>query len=159
MTLLASRYFIIVLLILLLCLACLGAARGAEIETAPVSSDFNSCKKQSQTIQQEKRLYKWKNNKGVLHFSDKLPKSKDYYDLAIRNYKASDFFSLNIDSQYAKLPVFALDSIKRDMNKIYHILTRKIGVSQLNFITLKLKIFDDKQTFLDYKNQLLPGHY
>ena len=76
--------------------------------------------------------------------------------MLIQNLKPESFFSLNLDSRYSSLPPFASDKMKRDVNRIYKILIKSVGVSQLNPIRLNLKLFDDKGVFNRYKKQVAP---
>ncbi|MCW8932375.1 MAG: DUF1570 domain-containing protein [Gammaproteobacteria bacterium] len=103
------------------------------------------------------KIYKWKDSDGQMHMTDKFPKNEIYHNLKILNYKSDSFFSLNLDSRYSKLPAFASDRMKRDVNQIYKILNNNVGVSQLNPITFNLKLFDDKNTFNTYKIKVAPN--
>lgn len=116
-----------------------------------------SCKAKAAQRDNIIRVYKWKDSKGQTHMSDKFPKNKDYHNLTIQNMKSESFFSLNLDSRYSNLPAFASDRMKRDVNQIYKILNNNIGVSQLNQITLNLKLFDNKNRFNAYKKKVAPG--
>jgi len=89
--------------------------------------------------------------------SDRFPKSKDYHDLVIQDLDSDSFFSLNLDKRHTRLPPFASDRMKRDVNQIYKILTNNVGVSQINHITLNLKLFDDKSAFNTYKKKVAPS--
>lgn len=89
--------------------------------------------------------------------SDRFPKSKNYHDLMVQNLNSEQFFLLNLNSRYSKLPPFASDRIKRDVSQIYKILTNNIGVSKVNPIRLNLKLFDSKNQFNAYKRKVAPG--
>jgi len=88
--------------------------------------------------------------------SDRFPKDNNYQNLIIQDIDSENFFTLNLDKRYSRLPAFAADRMKRDVNQIYKILINNIGVSQLNQITLNLKLFDDKGRFNAYKKKVAP---
>jgi hypothetical protein len=117
---------------------------------------LSSCKAKSKQIFKQKEIYQWKDSKGKMYLSDRFPKNKDYFDLVIHKSNPDSFFTLNLDSRYSRLPPFASDRMKRDVNQIYKIFIKKIGVSQLNPITLNLKLFDDKYQFIAYKEKVVP---
>jgi hypothetical protein len=116
-----------------------------------------SCKKRTSMELAKKKLFQWKNGVGQVHLSDRLPQSKDYHDLRVRDLKSENFFSLKLDSRYSSLPAFASDRIKRDVNHIYKILTKRVGVSQLHPVVLNLRLFDDRDRFRLYKEKVAPG--
>ena len=115
-----------------------------------------SCQKKQKLKLNDTKLYAWKDSQGQRHFADTFPDTKDYYGLTVRNMSSADFFVLNLDSRYSNLPAFASDKMKRDVNHIYKILTKGLGVSQLNPIQLNLKLFDDNVAFNRYKKQVAP---
>ena len=116
-----------------------------------------SCSNPTAIQLKKKKLYKWKDSDGQQHMSDRFPKTKDYKNLTVQNLKSESFFELNLDKRYSKLPAFASDRMKRDVDQIYKILTNNVGVSQLNPIRLNLKLFDSKTQFEAYKKKVAPG--
>ncbi|MCU7836152.1 MAG: DUF1570 domain-containing protein [gamma proteobacterium symbiont of Taylorina sp.] len=116
-----------------------------------------SCRKPSSLNVDKIRVYQWKDSKGQTHMGDHFPKTNNYHDLTIKNINTDSFFKLKLDSRYSKLPPFASDRMKRDVDQIYKILTHDIGVSKFNQITLNLKLFDDKNRFNTYKAKVAPG--
>ena len=132
----------------------------SKVQTHSSSSKYQnlySCNAKATQRDNKIRVYKWKDSKGQMHISDKFPENIIYHDLTIQNIQSESFFSLNMDSRYSKLPVFASDRMKRDVNQIYKILNKNVGVSQLNPITLNLKLFDDKGMFNAYKKKVAPN--
>ncbi len=116
-----------------------------------------SCRSKPKHLDNILRIYQWKDTEGQQHMSDSFPKSNDYHDLVVQNLDSENFFTLKLDKKYSRLPAFASDRMKRDVNQIYKILTKNVGVSQLNHITLNLKLFDDKGRFNTYKKKVAPG--
>jgi hypothetical protein len=51
-----------------------------------------SCKKRTSMELAKKKLFQWKNGVGQVHLSDRLPQSKDYHDLRVRDLKSENFF-------------------------------------------------------------------
>ena len=133
------------------------------INTTPIYSSTSkyknlySCSNRTAIQLEKKKLYKWKDADDQLHMSDRFPKTKNYKDLTIQNLRSDSFFELNLDSRYSQLPAFASDRMKRDVDQIYKILTKNVGVSQLNPIRLNLKLFDSKSQFNAYMKKVAPG--
>ena len=116
-----------------------------------------SCSNRTAIQLEKKKLYKWKDSNGQQHMSDRFPKTKDYNNLTVQNLISESFFELNLDRRYSKLPAFASDRMKRDVDQIYKILTYNVGVSQLHPIRLNLKLFDSNAQFNAYKKKVAPG--
>jgi hypothetical protein len=116
---------------------------------------LSSCQNTAKTRLKKTQLYQWEDSAGRRHFSDQPPLA-DYHNLHIKSLDATTLFKLEMDTQFAKLPPFVSDRIQGDINQIYRIFTKEIGVAALHPIQLNLKFFDDKSQFNHYKESVAP---
>lgn len=110
--------------------------------TKPISPKIN-----------QQAIYRWEDDNGLTHFSDQ-PQHKNALFTPVDSHQR---FFLEMDTSHASLPPFAISNITRDINGLYQLLINNWGVDFIAPIHLKLKLFDQKEPFIQYQRQVAPA--
>ena len=106
-----------------------------------------------------KKVYKWKDENGITHYSDKPPLSgssaiEAKVDRVIQRDKK---FSISVEAHGAGIPPFLQDKIRISSERIYAFLTEPLESEQVKQADIRVHLMRDKNTFLKAYGHYKPG--
>lgn len=107
-------------------------------------------------IEPTSRIYKWVDQQGKVHFTDKAPQQQRVADLSQKYTKKAQYFRLTVEQQGDSLPNWMKDKLTADTQKIFHIMTRNMPLADLRQVTLTIKVFDQLDQFSRYRSEVAP---
>jgi hypothetical protein len=95
------------------------------------------------------KIYTWKDEKGVVHFSDNKPSDFDSDELEFAGAQVFDYFSLNIAGQ--GVPFEFKEKLTRSINKMFSVYGQLIDKKNLKKVAVNLRFISSKRGFQRYK--------
>tara|TARA_R110000824_G_scaffold336_1_gene1755 strand:- start:174098 stop:175282 length:1185 start_codon:yes stop_codon:yes gene_type:complete len=96
------------------------------------------------------RIYQWRDENGLLHFSDSPPAGVATDEFDARQPTALEYFQLNIDFRGANGVPFFRNQLEAQANSMYRILTDMLGSERLKQVDLNVIIFPDRGSYQQY---------
>jgi hypothetical protein len=106
-------------------------------------------------VKPQSKIYTWKDEKGVTHFSDNKPEDTDSQPMALAKDTIFDYFKLNISG--AKVPFEFKEKLTHSINKLFGLYGQLIGKEDLKQVVVNLRFFTSKQHFLAYSKKHAPS--
>lgn len=99
-----------------------------------IDHSLGSVKQKSQ-----KGIYTWKDENGVMNFSDSKPEGTDSQPLALAGAKIFDYFKLNISG--ANVPFEFKEKLTHSINKLFALYGQLIAKEDLKQVVVNLRFF------------------
>jgi len=101
-------------------------------------------------------IFQWQDELGNTHFSDQRPDNADVDDLSALYVSGKQYFNLSITEDTSHLPPFVRDQLSADVQQIYGILSKDLGLDHLRQVFINLRIIETQTDFQKYKNKVAP---
>lgn len=117
------------------------------IEVSPGNICF---KQQTSVVTQTSapRIYRWMDDKGVVHFDDKPSEGAAEYQPQMRS--QAEYFDLEIENRGNAQAPFFQAQLTSQANGIYRILSNMLGPDRLRQVRLHLLLFPDAPSYYSY---------
>jgi predicted DNA-binding ribbon-helix-helix protein len=102
-------------------------------------------------------VYKWKDDKGRLHYSDKKPSDGLPVDIGQTLDKKDSKFTLNYQALGSGTPVGLRDQLRYSTDKIFALLSEGLSVENIRPIELNISIYGEEQEYLALRQRLYPS--
>mgnify|MGYP002713164493 CR=1 FL=1 len=102
-------------------------------------------------------IYRWVDDKGRVHFSDKEPGAQvNSEQMSVHYQNKKRYFNLEIIEDTSSLPAFTRDKVSADVRQIYGILSRDMALDHLRRVLLNVRIIESQDAFQDYRAKVAP---
>ncbi|OED50891.1 hypothetical protein ACH42_00550 [Endozoicomonas sp. (ex Bugula neritina AB1)] len=118
-------------------------------ECSPKTRPITSVKKNG--------VFKWVDEQGKTHYSDKAPVNHQAENLTQRYSEKNQYFTISVQNQGAFLPAYMKDHLSTDTRQIFNILSHQLKLSDLRQVDLKVHVFDHKGVFKRFQQQIALG--
>ncbi|MEP1448926.1 MAG: DUF4124 domain-containing protein [Paraglaciecola sp.] len=106
-------------------------------------------------VKPQSKIYTWKDENGVTHFSDSKPEDTDSQPLTLAGSKIFNYFKLNISG--ANVPFEFKEKLTHSINKLFALYGQLIAKEDLRQVVVNLRFFTSKQRFLAYSKKHAPS--
>lgn len=129
--------------------------RSARHEIDPVYQ----CAPQTRSIKavKESGVYRWVDETGETHFSDKPPGNVQAENLTKQYASREQYFTIKVTNRGKALPAYMQDHLATDTRQIYSVLSNQLKVSQLRQVDLNVNVFDNKNNFKQFHRKVAPS--
>ncbi|WP_281649072.1 DUF4124 domain-containing protein [Parendozoicomonas sp. Alg238-R29] len=103
------------------------------------------------------KVYKWKDESGRVHFSDRAPQQASVKDLSQKYQNKAQYFRVKVDVSGSKVPAWTQDRLAGSTRQIFTILADQLNMTDLRQIDLNVKVFASRQAYQSYANQVAPS--
>ncbi|MBU3003430.1 DUF4124 domain-containing protein [Paraglaciecola arctica] len=106
-------------------------------------------------VKPQSKIYTWKDEKGVTHFSDSKPEDTNSQPLELAADKIFDYFKLNISG--ANVPFEFKEKLTHSINKLFALYGQLIAKEDLRQVVVNLRFFTSKQRYRAYSQKHAPS--
>ena len=117
------------------------------------------CSPKTRSISATKQngVYKWVDEKGKTHFSDKAPVKTESENLTQQYSNRYQYFTIEVQQRGGSLPAYMKDHLSADTRQIFNIIANQLKISQLRQINLQMYVFDYRTTFNQFARRIAPS--
>lgn len=107
------------------------------------------------TRKESTRVYKWRDESGRIHYSDRSPAQASQAE-SIQLQGALQYFSLNLQMDKKGLPPYFRDRLTYRVEKAYQVLADLLPENLLHQVDVNLWVFNTKKDYLRFQRQYAP---
>ena len=128
--------------------------RTSRYQCAPETRAITDIEKQSQ-------IYKWTDENGRVHFSDRAPESlktaEALEDLSQKYQSKAQYFRVKIDVLGKQVPAWTQDRLAGSTRQIFTILSDQLNIKELRQVGLNVKVFDNRWAYQGFADKAIGG--